>query len=402
MISAILARFRAIRKNLTRLDYQPIGSAALTIVVLLDIFILFSIFDGLEDHTAQLTSPYEYIPQHCRDIVLDEEWHETDRLVRIARIVSAYRGSYYRHGDRPDKEIMHPQCAGLAHMIDAVTDDDELSASLTRYLQARRESTSAKSELDRVRGAYDTTLLESIAGDNRQKQRSKQLGKSVSEATERISVLETEQESIELVVAKNEHLSALFGAIDAITQDDRDGLRKALRSHNFWHPVKRLGMEMLFLLPLLIGFYLWNARSIARARPFQSLVSSHLLVVTFIPVLFKVLELLYEIIPKKILKKVIDLLESLQLVALWYYLLMGLAILAALALIYLLQKKLFSHERLLERRIARGQCQECGVHLQGDIAACPSCGFAQFRECSHCNRPTWVHGKYCRECGHEQ
>jgi hypothetical protein len=283
-----------------------------------------------------------------------------------------------------------------------VTDDDELSASLTRYLQARRESTSAKSELDRVRGAYDTTLLESIAGDNRQNQRSQQLGKSVSEATERISVLETEQESIDLVVAKNEHLSALFGAIDAITQDDRDGLRKALRSHNFWYPVKRLGMEMLFLLPLLTGFYFWNARSIARTRPFQSLVSSHLLVVTFIPVLFKVLELLYEIIPKKILKKVIDLLESLQLVALWYYLLMGLAILTALALIYLLQKKLFSHERLLERRIARGECQECGVHLQGDIAACPSCGFAQFRECSHCNRATWVHGKYCRECGHEQ
>ena len=402
MISAILSRFKAIRQNLTRLDYYPIGSATLTIVALLDIFILFSIFDGLEDHTAQLTSPYEYIPQHCRDIVLDEEWHVTDRLVRIAGIVSAYRDSYYRHGDRPDKEIMHPQCADLAHLIDAVTDDDELSASLTRYLQVRRESTSAKSELDRIRGAYDTTLLESIAGNNRQSQQTQQLGKSVSEATKRISVLETEQESIELVVVKNEHLSALFGAIDATTRDDRDALRKALRTSNFWYPVKRLVMEMLFLLPLLLGFYFWNARSIARARPFQSLVSSHLLVVTFIPVLIKVLELIYDIIPKKILKKVIDLLESLQLVALWHYLLMGLAILAALVLIYLLQKKLFSRERLLERRIAKGQCQECGVHLQGDSAACPFCGFGQYRECSHCNRPTWVHGKYCRECGHEQ
>jgi len=402
MISAITARFRTIRQNLTRLDYQPIGKATLTVVILLDIFILFSIFDGLEDHTAQLTSPYEYIPQHCRDMVLDRDWHKTDRLVRIARIVSTYRGSYYRHAARPDKETMHPQCAGLAHLIDAVTDDDELSASLTRYLQARRESTSAKSELDRTRGAYDTTLLESIAGENRQNQRSQQLGKSVSEATEKISALEIEQESIELVADSNEHLSALFRATDAITLDERDNLRESLRSRNFWYPVMRLGMEMLFLLPLLIGFYYWNARSIARARPFQSLVSSHLLVVTFIPVLFKILELFYDIIPQKILKKVIDLLVSLQLVAIWYYLLMGLAVLAALALIYLLQKKLFSHERLLERRIAKGQCQECGAQLQGDIAACPFCGSGQFRECSHCNRPTWLHGKYCRECGHQQ
>jgi len=401
MISAITAKFRAIRLNLTRLDYQPIGKAALTVVVLLDIFILFSIFRGLEEHTAQLTSPNEYIPRHCRDIVLDSEWHKTDRLVRIARIVSAYRGSYYRQDDKPDKAIMHPQCASLAHLIDAVTDDAELSASLTRYLQARHESTTAKAELDRIRGTYDTTLLESIAGDNRQNQRSQQLRKSVSEVTETINALEVEQESIELVTAKNAHLSTLFKAIDAITRDDRDNLRELLRSHNFWHPVRQLGMEMLFLLPLLTGFYYWNARSIARARPFQSLVSSHLLVVTFIPVLFKILELFYDIIPKKILKKVIDLLESLQLVALWYYLLMGLAVLAALALIYLLQKKLFSRERLLARRIAKGQCQECGAQLRGDIAACPFCGAGQFRECSHCNKPTWLHGKYCRECGHQ-
>jgi RNA polymerase subunit RPABC4/transcription elongation factor Spt4 len=121
--------------------------------------------------------------------------------------------------------------------------------------------------------------------------------------------------------------------------------------------------------------------------------------VTFIPVLFKVLELVYDIIPKKILKKVVDLLESLQLVAIWHYLLMGLAVLLALALIYLLQKKLFSHERLVERRIARGHCQECGAQLPGEVAACPFCGAGQFRQCSHCDRPTWVHGKYCRECG---
>jgi len=402
MIRAIRTRFRSIRNNLTRHDSQPIGIAALTVVVLLDIFMLFSIFDGLDDHTAQLTSPYEYIPQHCRDIVLDKEWHETDRLLRIARIVSAYRGSYYRHGDRPDKAIMHPQCAGFTQMIDDLIDDDEVSSSLSRYLQARRESTSARSELDRVRGANDSTLLESIAGDNRQNERSQNLGKSVSEATQRMDVLETEQESIEKTVAKNARLSALFEAIDAVTREERDALREALRTSNFWQPVKRLGMELLFLLPLLICFYLWNARSIARARPFQSLVSAHLLVVTFIPVLFKVLELFYEIIPKKLLKKVIDLLESLQLVALWYYLLMGLAIVAALALIYLLQKKLFSHERLLARRIAKGQCQACGMRLQGEVAVCPFCGFKQFKECSHCNKPTWVHGKYCRECGHEQ
>jgi RNA polymerase subunit RPABC4/transcription elongation factor Spt4 len=94
-----------------------------------------------------------------------------------------------------------------------------------------------------------------------------------------------------------------------------------------------------------------------------------------------------------------DLLESLKLVAIWHYLVIAVAVAAALFLIYIFQKKLFSREKLIERRIAKGQCQECGKHLPAGSAACPFCGFAQFRSCSSCGKLTLVYGKFCRECG---
>ena len=36
-------------------------------------------------------------------------------------------------------------------------------------------------------------------------------------------------------------------------------------------------MELIFLLPLIAVFYLWNGASIRRSRTVQTLVSSHLL-----------------------------------------------------------------------------------------------------------------------------
>ncbi len=61
-----------IGRNLTRLDDQPLGKAALAIIVLLDAFILYSIFDGLRQHTSQLTRPDEYVPPACQALLLDD------------------------------------------------------------------------------------------------------------------------------------------------------------------------------------------------------------------------------------------------------------------------------------------------------------------------------------------
>jgi hypothetical protein len=402
MFGKLVRRARNVTENLSRFDAQPIGRAALTVVIFLDIFILMSIFDGLADHVGQITSPYDFVPSHCQEIVLDNTWNATERLPRIAGVVNERNASPVPPDEKPAYDKMHPTCAKFERLVNGVVDDKTLSGSLTRYLQVRRESASTRSELERIKGAYDTSLLEKMAAEGAQNEGAARLGTEVRELSEKISKLAAEQSGLESALTANPVLVALFQAIDAVSDEQRDQLRQELQQRNFWFPLKRLGMEMLFLLPLVLVFYFWNARSLSRGQPFQVLVSSHLLVVTLIPVVFRIARLVYDIIPRKLLKKVIELLESLQLVALWYYLLIGAAALVALALIYLFQKKLFSHDRLLGRRIARGLCQGCGMHLSPMATVCPLCGFHQFRKCSHCGKDTYVHGKYCRECGHTE
>lgn len=405
MTGTLSARLQRLRQRLTRLDEQPLGQAALVVILFLDFFILSSIFDGLEDHTRQLASPEERIPQLCRDIVIDGDWGPGNRLNQLARRVAEHQARAHFPLDTPAPPRLHPLCAPLLAAYDAISDDARLARDLARLLDMGRETTRLRAELEQMKGAYDTRLLETIAGQASPGADTATIRRAMAEKTAALNTLLQDQERSRWALEQDPKVAKLFSLAarggNAGQVALQEALRDELRRLDFWYPAQRLGMEMLFLLPLLAAFYFWNSRSIAAGRPFQTLVSSHLLVVACIPVIFKVLELVYDIIPRHLLRQLLELLESLKLVALWHYLLIIGAILAALALIYLLQKKLFSRERLLLRRIARGQCQACGLRLPRDKRYCPACGASQYRTCRHCQGLTLVHGRYCTQCGRE-
>lgn len=400
MFSSIREKARKFQHHLTRLDDQPLSKAALVIILFLDLFILISIFDGLADHTGQLTAPDQYIPPLCREIVIDADWNPTNRLGHLAQIVSSYQASYYTPDERDEKKPQHTLCAPIVRTLKAIRQDEGLSKNLIENRKLQQETRELRSELERMKGAYDTSLLETIAKQRQAETNVFSIRKEIADKTNNLNELVRRQQLLQASLEQDYRVRELFALAAGVSDADRKALRDELRRLNFWYPVKRMGMEMLFLLPLFLVFYFWNSKSIAGNRHYQALVSSHLLVIVLIPVFFKLVELVYDILPKKLLKQIIDLLESLKLVAIWYYLLIAAAILVALALTYLFQKKLFSHEKLMQRRIAKGLCQHCGQQLPTDSRHCPACGSGQYRVCSHCHEPTHVHGKFCMACGH--
>ena len=389
--------FGRIRTNLTRLDDQPLGKAALVIILFLDLFILISIFDGLDEHTRQLTSPDEHIPATCRQIVLDRTWNPTSRLEDLSSIVLAYSTSYYPI--EVAKQDLHPLCRPYVDLLDRIKKDKGLSDAFEDRSGFVREAGDLRREIANLKGAYDTSLLESAAGQREGMANVELIQKQVREKTSALNTLTGQIASLDQKINGNERIRQMWKMLEDLTTGDRDRLRADLRRLNFWFPVKRLAMQLVFLLPLVAAFYFWNGASIRKGRGVQTLVSSHLLVVASIPVLFKVIETVYDIIPKKLLRKLIELLESLRLVALWHYLVIALAVGGALFFIYIFQKKLFSREKLIERRIAKGQCQACGKQLPALSPACPFCGSTQYKACGQCGKQTLIHGKFCRECG---
>ena len=386
-----------VRAHLTQLNRQPLGRAALTIVLLLDAFVLSSIFDGLARHTAQLTQPDEVVPVRCRDIVLDRQWTPAGRLEQLGEVVAAHTAAPVWQA-RASHASPHPVCAPVVGAIDAVLADRALAKQFDDARALRRQSADLRTQIERLKGSYDTALLEKIAGADAPT-RADTLGRELAAKTGALDEATGNLAQLETAIGGEARVQALWQRIDAVQADDRERLRADLRRLETWYPVRRLGWELLFLAPLLGLFYAWNAASIRRGRAVQTLVSAHLLVVAFIPVLWKLLQLVYDILPRRFLRQLMALLESAHLIALWNYLVIALAVAASLALIYVVQNKLFARDKLLARRIARGQCQDCGLALPPGSAFCSACGFGQFAPCPHCGQASHVHGHYCRECG---
>ncbi len=384
------------RKRLTSLDDQPLGKAALVIILFLDIFILISIFNGLYEHTRQLSSPDDYIPSSCREIVINRHWNPTNRTDNLSQIIISTSNSYYRVEEK--KKERHPVCISYTDLLDQIKVDKVLVSTFEDRSKSEREAKELQRGIDSLKGAYDTSLLESIAKQENQTKVSA-TKEDFQQKTSALNILKTRIVSLDQTINSNAKIKLLWEKLQGLQEQDRQRVITDLRTLNFWFPVKKLGMQMLFLLPLLAVFYVWNSSSIRNSRGLQTLVSSHLMGVSFIPILCKIIETVYDIIPKKLLKRLIEFLESLKLVAIWHYLVIALAIVAALFLIYIFQKKLFSREKLAERRIAKGECQQCCKRLPLGAQACPFCGFAQFKACQNCNQLRHVQGKYCQHCG---
>jgi hypothetical protein len=400
VISLIRDAFAKMKSNLTRINREePLGRLSLAVIILLDLFILFSIFKGLAEHTAQLGTPDEYFPWTCREVLVVEKGDRRPELGILAERILDYDDDGNAAGKRAGTE-MHPSCGRLKSAIRKAHDRGAITGVLKEMKHLNDELWRVRADIAADKPAYDTWLLESAADKHGAVEE-----RPVANIKRSMRARIARQDMILGRLAELEKSISGFPEIMALQREIRELQKGSAALKNeydravFWFPVKRLLMQFIFLLPLLVVFYLWYSRSARKARGLQTLVASHLLVVAFIPVLAKFFEMVYDIIPKKLLKAVWEFLVSMRLIALWHYLVIAITIFLALVLVYVLQKKVFSRERLNARRISKGQCQECGRQLPLNAGICPLCGFAQYTKCAACGESTFVHGAFCVKCG---
>jgi len=358
-------RFNEVSNRLTRItENEPLSLLSIVLVILLDLFVLVNLFIGLNEQTKQLTRPDEFIPNVCREIIIDKNWVEENRIQELSNLILQQQRSYWEIA--PDKKDKHLICKDLYATINEM----KSNKSLLAYFDER----------DKLVKRYNSY-------DNYQKQKNPEVDKILSDikgVDEKINAL-TVVKGFWAIVGKKGTLS--------------ETLTKDLRRINFTYPIKRLALRILFLLPVIIILFIWNSASIRKNRYLQTFISSHLLIVSFIPAFFEVCQAVFDIIPHKLFKKVMEFLESWNLIAIWYYILMIAAILLSLFLIYILQKKVFTKERLMRRRLEKKKCIDCGRPLPHQLHFCPFCGGSQNSTCKNCHQETLQGASFCTHCG---
>ncbi len=401
ILNSLKDKLLLIKNNLTKInEKETLSRFSIIVIVFLDLFILYAIFAGLGEHTNQLTSPDEYIPGICREIIIEDTWSETTLIDNLSGILRPSYTNYDEDEEIVSQKNQYPACSECTAEIRKLHKNKDLLLLFKSHKKLKEELADLKESIDELKSSYDSYLLGKIAKESSLNKSDvvkikDELNKKTISYNNTLGQLNT----ISLEISTNAGIRSFWNKISVLQINNRKGLAEEYKNREFWFPVKKLLMEMIFLLPLLILFYFWNSISIKKFNGLQTLISSHLLIVTFIPVFIKIIETVYDIIPKKLLKALWDLLVDLNLIAIWHYVIILISIIVSLLLIYVIQKKLFNRDRLIERRISRGECLECGKKIPSNINACPFCGFKQNTTCTSCGEATYVYGKFCKSCG---
>ncbi|MDJ0633090.1 MAG: hypothetical protein QNJ34_07855 [Xenococcaceae cyanobacterium MO_188.B29] len=389
---------------------EPLNKASLIVIIAIDIFILINVFTGLDDISRWYISPYQAYPCHS-------EWKnyrsqtQPDKDYRIIasflnnNLRSTNQTSFHQQYQKPATEhlgTVSQICLNYADYKDKVRNPENIQ--IQQNIDSQQKQISQLEKLNRdIRTQYDSTLLEKIAGQPRDrsinlveaakaKQELDQNNTNISQLKEQISNLKkqliTQEESVNFIALLNNQ--GQFNTID-----------RQYKKASFWYPSIQLGFQALFLLPLIaIGLAIHNFAQ-QKGYGLIALISWHLLVIFFVPLIIKIFEFLQIGIIFKFISDVITTLLG-QLLFLVSYVYILVIPLVGFGIIKLFQKIIFNTKLQAANRIQQSRCLKCAKKIRTSDSYCPHCGYYQYVECQNCHQFTHKHLSYCSHCGHEQ
>jgi hypothetical protein len=403
MFSFLKRLFRQILRRSTYVQHESINVSSIIILVLIDIFVLFNVFSGLENIAQVPLSPQEEFPCFSAHEIYQTSKKKGTFDFDIATIEGIVRTNQDIPSSLDKKELgkVSSQCNEVTRLGKEINSDSniKLKKSIDRDKTIISNLTQ---EVVMLQRQYDSTLLEKIAGQPS----GKSINQSSAEQTK--PKIEANKSKIaaqkKLILEKQTKLlqQAPSQAYLKLLGDSTHykALETQYRSAQFWHPNKQLLLQTLFLIPLIFLAYVINATATKKQKGVIALISWHLLLIFCIPLLIKFFEFMQF---GNLIGFVIEGLTALLggLLFITSYLLILLIPLAGFGLIKFLQKFVFNPKLQAKNRIQNLHCINCNFKMAAGDRFCLSCGFDQFLDCPSCHQKTYKFIRFCRHCGHD-
>lgn len=345
---------------------EPLNIFSIFLILLLDLFLITVIFTGLYEQVELLTDEYEYAPYRYREIVINNDWNSENQIPKLTQFCIREKNRTRYNDNDNHLEKMHPDAEKLIRKLHKIVANDLLQRQFSK-----REN-------------LDDILSATIIKEDKN-------SKKIVIARNNLTHYDNE-------LTQNKEIQSLFKLIIDL-KENKSTVLKELRSFNYWYPAKALAFELLFLIPLLAAAIFWNWRMVKREKDLRIFVSSHLITITSIPLLFVTTRGVIKVIPKTFFARLFEILNQIKLISFWYYFLIILSIPIAIGLIYFVQKKLFNYQKLQHKRLMRNRCPGCGRKYHSDGTFCHHCGISKTYECKECGNETETGSKYCKSCG---
>ena len=126
-------------------------------------------FKGFLIKPASFTTPSDIIPSNCQNIAIDtENYDKSQKIDQILSRAKSYQYDDYSNyrststvGNHPAS--LHPECLKIQNLFGEMISDMDFYKLLDEREQIMNRRISIESDISRLKGTYDTVLLEKIA-----------------------------------------------------------------------------------------------------------------------------------------------------------------------------------------------------------------------------------------------
>jgi hypothetical protein len=390
------------------INNEPLNRVSLIVIILIDIFILVNVFIGLNDISRWYISPSEAYPCYSewQNYRTETEKNRDYDIVRQTTVPDrfnqfTFERSYQQVGKGRLGNVS-ATCLQYARYKDAI--NNLANQKIIRTIDQNQASiTRNEDENRRIRAEYDSTLLEKLANQPRDQSINlvgadkaavelAQNNREIADLRKQIADLRNQ------LVKKPESVSFLTFLNNGATFNE---VEQGYQQASFWYPSIQLAFQSLFLVPLIV--LTLSVHNFAQRRSYGliALISWHLLVIFFIPLILKIFEFLQV---GALFQFVFDIIAVLfgGLLFLVSYVYILLIPLLGYVLIKFFQKFVLNPKLQAENRVQKSLCLRCARKLHFQDVYCPYCGYHQSQECHNCHTPTYKHLPYCKQCGSPQ
>jgi predicted RNA-binding Zn-ribbon protein involved in translation (DUF1610 family) len=386
------------------INNEPINKVSLTVIIIIDLFILINVFSGLDSISQWYLNPSQAYPCYAswqthhqnnnkdRDFIIVSE-----ALNKNLNLLSSYNQSPEGHLGK-----VSSICVNFANLKEKINQPNN-QVIFTAIKNKQRQVTSLEEKNKNIRSQYDSTLLEKIAGQlSNLSINDIEAGKAKQELDKNnfnIANLQGEIKDLKQQLLSTPETVKFLSFINSDTNFSE--VKQSYEKATFWYPSIQIIFQLIFLLPLIFISLFIHKLAIEKGYGLLALMSWHLLVIFFIPLLIKIFEFLQIGVIFKYLLNIITIIFG-GLVFLINYLYIFIIPAIGFAIIKFFQQIVFNPKSQASKRVEKSRCLSCGKKIHTDHLHCPHCGYSQYVECHNCHNLTYKLMPYCRHCGAAQ
>jgi len=421
MLRTIKSLFTKTKDTLFTFNNEPFSRFSIFFIILLDIFLLVTILTGINSEKNMSPSVGVKYPYQCQNHFnvkyKTKIWNNTSRgytydVFPFSEYTSFYiphRNNYYstKNIQIQDDKRTSDICAELYKKIAVFTSSKEFMKNKELRNNLRNDKRNILSEINNIEKRYNTALFEKLSSANEN---------TYKDIKKKYYTLLEKEKNIDIQIKGIKKVSEYKGyqAYVDFVKANKEKYRKEYDTYVFWQPFISFLYLLKFTLPLLILSFLSYkfSRRLNRKESVPNklikLISSHIMVITLLPIFFNMMTLLYHVIPHRFLKSVVAFLYEFGFIFLGYYFLMFVGIVSVGLIVFFIQRAAAKREKLKKEikektlyidAYNQSTCPNCKNRVDYSKNYCGYCREELNRECTSCKKKTPKHIEYCIECG---